>query len=69
MNASDSRNKKTLDQHVSLLLSNKSMDAFVGGLSSLSQACTTHISFTAFFTALSLHQDQRQLYKMPQNIY
>lgn len=32
MNASDSRNKKSLDEHVSQLLSNKSMDAFVGGM-------------------------------------
>jgi replication factor C subunit 1 len=31
MNASDSRTKKYLEEHVSELLSNKSIDAFIGG--------------------------------------
>lgn len=48
MNASDSRNKKTLDQHVSLLLSNKTMDAFVGGLSTLAVLLTLQLSLLHF---------------------
>lgn len=48
MNASDSRNKKTLDQHVSLLLSNKTMDAFVGGLSTLAVLLTLQLSSLQF---------------------
>ncbi|KAK3742285.1 hypothetical protein QZH41_013114 [Actinostola sp. cb2023] len=43
MNASDSRNKKCLEQHVSQLLSNKTMDAFVGGSESVCQDASKHI--------------------------
>ena len=31
MNASDTRNKKTLEEHISQLLSNKTMDGFLTG--------------------------------------
>lgn len=31
MNASDTRNKKTLEEHISQLLSNKTMDGFLPG--------------------------------------
>ena len=42
MNASDTRNKKTLEEHISQSLSNKTMDGFLPGKAKLKTFFTQH---------------------------
>lgn len=48
MNASDTRNKKTLEEHISQSLSNKTMDGFLPGKSAIfSYILTQHLTSLA----------------------
>ena len=48
MNASDTRNKKTLEEHISQSLSNKTMDGFLPGKAKL-KTCFCNYYFVIIF--------------------
>ena len=49
MNASDTRNKKTLEEHISQSLSNKTMDGFLPGNNYMTVYVVQHCSQLIFF--------------------